>query len=211
MSEWAVCVVWGGIVGFAISFPLRLAYMKKGRKHQRAAMRADASQITPEMTENQVKRAEMLWADVAREHSKARMVEGALTGWKRAGLGLARFAPAMGNHGTYLADDQAQCGEHYRYASCGMDRAPCVVPNKACVCGFHAARDRSALTELASDFADTTADLEVELSGRVLVFEHGYRAERQRVVSVRVDSGCVACDGRAVVLIGSAKGLLPVC
>jgi hypothetical protein len=75
----------------------------------------------------------------------------------------------------------ARCRRSIRHPRC---------PEVSCVCGFYAvpADLRPAYTGLSF------VQLDVELAGRVVIHQTGYRAEWQRVLGVRVDS-CRVCGG----------------
>jgi hypothetical protein len=77
-------------------------------------------------------------------------------------------------------------------------------PEIACSCGFYVLRDRSDATELLSGRPPISrlfgvVLLEVDLSGTVIEFDHGFRASHQRVLGVQVPRWCLTCatDGRA--------------
>lgn len=71
----------------------------------------------------------------------------------------------------YGSDADAQCFQ-------GSPHQP---PAPDCSCGFYAFRDETRARALAArGWKQVT--MEVELSGRVLAYEHGYRAQHQRVV-----------------------------
>lgn len=63
-------------------------------------------------------------------------------------------------------------------------------PRFDCTCGFYAVHDRTALD---GPLDGGLATLEVELFGRVVRHEHGYRAGRQRVLAVVLDRTCHIC------------------
>lgn len=66
-------------------------------------------------------------------------------------------------------------------------------PILECNCGFHAVK---RLEDLHLGYGN--AVLDVELSGRVVVHEAGYRAAHQRVLRVRVPGRCLICGDPAV-------------
>lgn len=157
------------------------------------------------------------------------VLDDGLTGWKRAALTVTPTGPmfhGVAHNVSYAATDTAVCnhnappaisasGVSYYWSPTwpGMFSvaSPHDVPHKDCACGFYAARDRNKLPELAGEYARSVCDLEVELSGHYLQYQHGYRAEKQQVVSVRVDSGCRACSGTASVLFVASGLLMPLC
>lgn len=73
----------------------------------------------------------------------------------------------------------------------------CQAPAEGCDCGFYAVRPGSEDQVFEPDGGmrrrPTSVRLEVELSGDVLEFEHGYRAARQRVLRVIVPRRCALC------------------
>lgn len=75
------------------------------------------------------------------------------------------------------------------HASCAAVRDH-AVPQASCSCGYYAVRDRD---RLAGWHHQGAVLLDVELFGKVIVYEHGYRAERQRILSVGI-GGCWYCQ-----------------
>lgn len=133
-------------------------------------------------------------------------IDHALTGWKRASLvvadGQVSFYAAAYRR-TYGTSAVAKCERFEDVSQLASTVAQALgvslealgirehdAPDKDCTCGFYAARDRGQLPTLAGEYGATTVDLEVEISGHYLQFAHGYRAEKQQVVSVRVDRKC---------------------
>jgi hypothetical protein len=84
-------------------------------------------------------------------------------------------------------------------------------PAAECSCGFYAVADDTQLWRLGADEPEL-AVLDVELAGRVIEHDHGYRASDQRVQSVRFHGSCVRCGRRAEVF-GQRRfgGLVPAC
>jgi hypothetical protein len=84
-------------------------------------------------------------------------------------------------------------------------------PGAECSCGFYAVADDTQLWRLGVDEPEL-ALLDVELAGRVIEHEHGYRASDQTVRSVRFHGVCVRCGRRADVF-GQRRfgGLVPAC
>jgi hypothetical protein len=84
-------------------------------------------------------------------------------------------------------------------------------PEPACTCGFYAVETDDELWRLGCDEPDL-AVLEVELSGRVIEHEHGYRASHQRVRAIRMHRRCSRC-GRAAELLHRRRfgTLVPSC
>ncbi len=95
-------------------------------------------------------------------------------------------------------------------------RASCPVgghdaPQADCSCGFYAVAEEGQLWRLGADEPEL-AVMEVELAGRVIEHDHGYRASDQRVRALRVHGVCVRCGRRAEVF-GQRRfgGLVPAC
>lgn len=86
------------------------------------------------------------------------------------------------------------------------DRAEChrggdhTAPDLACTCGFYAVRERERVENF---YGQAYVLLDVELFGKVIVYEHGYRAERQRILSIGV-RGCWYCNETPSHLVGQA-------
>lgn len=84
-------------------------------------------------------------------------------------------------------------------AEAGCKRANCSPPGLDCVCGFYAFRSRAEASHMLGRTIGyygvrPTALLTVELDGEVLEYERGFRAQRQRVVSVAFTMGCDLCE-----------------
>ncbi|MEX2550323.1 MAG: hypothetical protein WD638_08845 [Nitriliruptoraceae bacterium] len=94
--------------------------------------------------------------------------------------------------GRYAIDARASCPRG------------CSVPTPACRCGFYAmhgdleSRDLSANVPWAQRAEPLSVRLDVELSGVVLEYELGYRAERQRVLEVGIPDRCVPCAAEGI-------------
>jgi hypothetical protein len=80
----------------------------------------------------------------------------------------------------------------------GHRRSPsdCDHAIELCSCGFYALKSRAD----AYGVGDNSVLLEVELGGRVVVYEHGYKAEWQRILSVVMPGKCYACGAPSTVL-----------
>lgn len=77
-------------------------------------------------------------------------------------------------------------------------RRGCSPPGLDCRCGFYAYADRGRAVELLDTLSRTHPHehyvlLTVDLDGDVLEYEHGFRAERQRVVRIEIADQCVDC------------------
>jgi hypothetical protein len=84
-------------------------------------------------------------------------------------------------------------------------------PHARCSCGFYAVADDAQLWRLGAD-EPALVVLDVELAGRVIEHEHGFRASDQRVRSVRCHGACVRCGRRASVFTERHFGsLVPSC
>jgi hypothetical protein len=94
-------------------------------------------------------------------------------------------------------------------ATCPLDDH--AAPAAECSCGFYAVADDTQLWRLGADEPEL-AVLDVELAGRVIEHDHGYRASDQRVTSVQFHGACVRCGQRAEVF-GRRHfgGLVPAC
>lgn len=101
---------------------------------------------------------------------------------------------------TYRAVDRARCPLHHHDA-----------PHAACTCGFYAVDDDDALWRLGSDQPDL-ARVDVELAGRVIEHDHGYRASDQRATGITLHPSCARCGAPAEVLHQRRFGaLVPAC
>lgn len=93
-----------------------------------------------------------------------------------------------------------------RYAVDARATCPrgCPVPDPSCRCGFYAMRSDLEARQLPHEAAwarraePLSVRLDVELSGVVLEYDLGYRAERQRVREVGIPDRCVACAAQGV-------------
>jgi hypothetical protein len=105
-----------------------------------------------------------------------------------------------------------QLGEAYgarAQATCALSEHE--APAADCSCGFYAVVDDTQLWRLGADEPEL-AVLDVELAGRVIEHDHGYRASDQRVVHVHFHGVCVRC-GRAAETFARRRfgGLVPSC
>ena len=115
--------------------------------------------------------------------------------WKHARIVLDGNRPAfrgIGRGGKYTADDVAICHRdpylsysltYYGSSSVNHHKYGPVLD---CQCGFY------AMAGEAKPDRDGTPLLEVELYGKVIVCEYGYRAERQRVLGVSLARQCAS-------------------
>jgi hypothetical protein len=84
-----------------------------------------------------------------------------------------------------LNDRSAWDPGEWTVAQCPIERHP--APHEGCSCGLYAAKERSYVLHLARRFlpgAAATVVGRVELSGKVIEHDFGYRAERARVAEV---------------------------
>lgn len=101
-----------------------------------------------------------------------------------------------------------------RYAVDARASCPrgCPVPDPSCRCGFYAMRGDLEARQLPHEAVwarraePLSVRLDVELSGVVLEYDLGYRAERQRVREVGVPDRCVPCAAQG--LDQQAAGLI---
>jgi len=79
-------------------------------------------------------------------------------------------------------------------------RRGCSPPGLDCLCGFYAFAERARAVDLLNRLSRSHPHehyvlLTADLDGEVLEYEHGYRAERQRIVRVEIAHQCVECRG----------------
>ncbi|MEM1335663.1 MAG: hypothetical protein AAGG08_19635 [Actinomycetota bacterium] len=135
---------------------------------------------------------------------------------KRCRLGLVEGRPALrpALRGTFFGPtDSARCGE-------GHDHR---VPDPDCTCGFYALADGDELAATLGPWRPEEAELDVELSGRVVRHERGFRGEFQTVLGVRLHPLCALCRprrARPTAAVGRIErsrqradwdGLVPLC
>jgi hypothetical protein len=105
-----------------------------------------------------------------------------------------------------------QLGEAYgarAQATCALSDHE--APDADCSCGFYAVADDAQLWRLGADEPELGV-VDVELSGRVIEHDHGYRASHQRVTGVRFHGVCVRCGKRAETFAHRRfGGLVPSC
>lgn len=97
----------------------------------------------------------------------------------------AWLAGVMGSR--YTVDDHATCLRH-----------ACSPPGVSCFCGFYGFRERARALDLVDRLASIQPSrsyvlLTVDLDGDVLEYEHGFRAQRQRVVRIEIGDRCQTC------------------
>jgi len=120
----------------------------------------------------------------------------------RRGDGLA-FLPAFfqANSAPYLTASRATCELGESHAA----------PDAECTCGFYAVDNDDDLWRLGGGDPELVV-LDVELSGRVIEHQHGYRASDQRVRAVSIPRRCVRCGREAELLHKRRFGsVVPAC
>jgi hypothetical protein len=147
--------------------------------------------------------------------------------------GRVKFQGA-GSRVLYEGDDVASC-EKDKVGWGGFSfLGDHEVPDPRCTCGFYGVPHKHAKEVMADYQSGTFCRLEVELFGRVIKHERGYRAQRQRVLSVAVLRRChtigpvqaqggftiwsgqggggeVKCSNRAMGLRVDAGNVVPSC
>ena len=114
---------------------------------------------------------------------------------------------------VYGVEAEASCALGHIHRMAGIEHGP--APRKGCTCGFyawkpsHARRARpersipgrrvtwGEVRKRSNHSVRSMCVLDVELLGKVMAFERGYRAQRQRVMSVSMGTECVLCGKRA--------------
>lgn len=137
-----------------------------------------------------------------------RQQDDTIRAWRRACLvlvdGKVRFAP-VAHIGTFDADATAVCLLWFQSGTPGH-----AAPDQNCTCGFYAVTKERYRAELTAGYSTSVCTLDVDLFGRVIVHENGYRAERQRVLGVTLDPCAVDCDeATAAVLFAPVLGERP--
>jgi hypothetical protein len=138
-------------------------------------------------------------------------------GVKLAGLGLARPYDLATIHFVGVrppAGDLHDCHEHRCYgrtaqAVCAAE-GPHRAPGENCQCGFYAFRPDAPLARRLEPRHDQWL-LEVRLSGKVVVHEHGYRAEHQRVLGLSPPVRCGCQRGTPTVVLARGRTVSAVC
>lgn len=110
---------------------------------------------------------------------------------------------------SYDTEAFAVCGRQ-RQRDPGPGPHPDGVPSWSCSCGFYAYRDAKPGNVPLSG---GVCEIEVELGGRILQFEHMWRAQYQRVLSVTLDVDCTRCCERATTVgaLYGHHGVQPLC
>jgi len=165
--------------------------------------------------------SEPAWSRIARRRNqglpRAHQTE-PVRGVKLATLGLERPYDLATVHfvgvrrpfeQAHRCDEGDLCYRAKATASCATG-ASHRAPDERCQCGFYAFRPDA---RLASHLRPRSGQwlLEVRLSGKVVVHEHGYRAERQRVIAITPPTRCVCERGAPTVVIAQGRGISAVC
>jgi hypothetical protein len=151
-------------------------------------------------------------ATTAVTNTPTRRRETTIRAYKRAGIALrhgnaALIGPVSGVR-LDIDHDTAICLPAFGPA--GKPRhLGATSPQVACTCGFYAVETLADVTlwPLAHTVARIgTATLEVELFGRVIRHQYGYRAEHQRILSVILDRTCMVCATAPATLVHPMAG-----
>lgn len=116
-----------------------------------------------------------------------------LVGYKYAGV--IRIDSDVRFRATTFRGTYPRCYDVESWATCqqgGEHR----VPAKHCTCGFYAMRDGATLAQRWTTYTKepTWATLTVELTGRTIEHEHGWRAAHQTVIAAAWDDTCRKCE-----------------
>ena len=139
-----------------------------------------------------------------------------LVGVKLAVLALARPYDLSTLHFASVrnADDGPhQCRElcygTFAEARCdaGHDH---VAPHETCACGFYAFRPDAPMAQHLQPSSRHWL-LQVALSGKVVVHEHGYRGQHQRILNVTAPTGCVCQQGAPTLAVVRGRQVLALC
>lgn len=143
---------------------------------------------------------------------------GALTGVKLATLGLSspydletvHFVGVRRPFETaHSCDDDGLCYGPKATAKCAYGESHSA-PDEDCQCGFYAFRTDVPMPAHTRPRTNQWL-LEVRISGKVVVHENGYRAERQRVVSVSPPSRCACERGAPTVVVAQGRAVSALC
>lgn len=128
-----------------------------------------------------------------------RRTQETVTAWKRAHLlmgpdGGFLFSGVMSSHRYGLDAEAIHVQSAGGFYGVTQDHPSPDPTFQLChVCGFYGMNKETYLAELGWEFGDWTVGLEVELSGTIIAYERGYRAQHQRVLAVWVDRTCYPC------------------
>ena len=128
-----------------------------------------------------------------------RRTQETVTAWKRARLvvtwdGNLRFCGVMAQQEYGVEAEAVHLQSAGGFYAVNHDHPSPDPTFRWChVCGFYGMNKDAYLETLSREYGDSTLDLEVELSGTIIAYELGYRAQRQRVLAVWVDRECRLC------------------
>jgi hypothetical protein len=140
-----------------------------------------------------------------------------LTGVKLAGLGLERpydlstvhYVGVRPPFGDLHDCDDTRCYGRTAHAVCAAGEAH-EAPGESCQCGFYAFRPDAPLGLHLEPRAGQWL-LDVRLSGKVVVHEHGYRAQHQRVVGISPPTRCACQQGAPTIVLAQGRTISAVC
>lgn len=128
-----------------------------------------------------------------------------IRGWRAAQVVLEgnryRFQSVIAGHGSYDAEAVAACHRNDGYYGIRISMYHSEAerrheaPGEDCSCGFYAVIDPADVEDLAHGRG--TVMIEADLYGRVIVHERGYRAQKQRALSVTIPADCLYCTNAA--------------
>lgn len=191
IAAWWIYLAGSGVT-LALCLPLVFAmsmlagyFLMKGLRHE--SRRADRNDPDPRPDHHPVLGAGVARPGGAAEGSDPRVVDEPVRGWKVAPVTrMPDGSVFFDGFGTqYGVEAVARCNKHFVTGWRSSHAEP--APYEGCECGFYAYNDRRLIGEHVQPGCGL---LEVEMYGKVLRFEKGYRAEKQRVLSVTVRPEC---------------------
>lgn len=119
---------------------------------------------------------------------------------------------ALRGHSSYGIEGTASC-ERVSLSGFGTTAfgEPHAAPAVGCRCGFYAVPEPGDLYNTDYEYLAAPFLLELDLFGRVVVHEKGYRAEKQRVLSVKTQRRCYYCAANASLLALMGDSVCPMC
>ena len=140
-----------------------------------------------------------------------------LTGVKLAGLGLERpydlgtvhYVGVRPPFGELHDCHETRCYGRVARAVCAADGSH-EAPGETCQCGFYAFRPDAPMGRSLEPRAGQWL-LDVRLSGKVVVHEHGYRAQHQRVVGISPPGRCACQQGAPTIVLAQGRTISAVC
>jgi hypothetical protein len=127
--------------------------------------------------------------------------------------GKLSILPAHRQHESFLFSDSSHCRKDRTrkrlWASLSAAKTPQAHDFVECDCGFYSYKTQAEAFEhqLHLRQADQALVVKVALSGKVVVAEHGYRAEKQRVTEIEPNP-CFACGQESSWFVGVSDQLL---